>query len=96
MHEGITSHNIVFLRNKNGSIEYIEPYLCGFDFSRRHGDLSRDKHLYHSDFQIHNHLERQGEIPEHQHSKKHDIYSFGLLLVEIAFWDSIMACFRRT
>jgi hypothetical protein len=96
VHQGIGSHNVVFLQNPDGSVEYSEPYLCGFEFSRRTSDLSRDKHLYHTDFQIYQHPERQGLIPATRHTKKHDIYSFGLLLVEIALWDSIPSLFQSS
>ena len=96
VHQGIGSFNVVFLHNQEGSVQYDEPYLCGFEFSRRHSDLSRDKNLYHSDFQTYLHPERQGELPEYRHTKKHDIYSFGLLLAEIAAWDTIPALFENS
>lgn len=90
LHQGIASHNIVFFKDPvHQSIDYSQPYLFGFDFSRELNDLSRDKHLYNPTFDMYRHPDRQGRPPPKQHCKEHDIYSFGLLLFEIAVWDLI-------
>jgi hypothetical protein len=89
LHQGIASHNIVFLRDQDGTIRYSEPYLCGFEFSRMYNDFSRDKHLYKADMDIYKHPDRQGRPPKVRHSADHDYYSLGLLLVEIGMWDCI-------
>jgi hypothetical protein len=80
----------MFLRGTDGVIQHNEPYLCGFEFGRKYDELSRNKHLYKADLDAYMHPDRQGWPPRFRHTKNHDYYSFGLLLVEIASWDYIL------
>jgi tRNA A-37 threonylcarbamoyl transferase component Bud32 len=94
LHQGVASHNVMFLRGTDGLIQYNEPYLCGLEFSRKYNELSQDKHLYKADLDAYMHPDRQGRPPRLRHTKNHDCYSFGLLLVEIAIWDYIPKIFE--
>jgi len=94
LHQGVASQNVMFLRGTDDVIQYNEPYLCGFEFSRKYNELSRDKHLYKADLDAYMHPDRQGRPPRFRHTKNHDYYSFGLLLVEIASWDYIPKIFE--
>jgi hypothetical protein len=89
LHQGIASHNIVFLQGADDTVRYDEPFLCGFEFSRMHNELSRDKHLYKADVDVYKHPDRQGQPPIVRHTQGHDYYSFGLLLTEIGIWDYV-------
>lgn len=98
LHESISSQNIVFFYKKEANkkeankkeaikIEYAEPFLCGFSFSRytsqhsvaRQSDNDRIRDLY-------QHPDRQGTEPLERHSKEYDLYSFGVLMFELGFW----------
>ena len=66
------------------------PYLAGFEnarkdgpWSRRIGDGSWEKDIY-------LHPQRQGLCPSHTYSLLHDIYSLGVVLLEIAYWQSFV------
>jgi hypothetical protein len=89
LHQGIASHNIVFLQGADDTISYNEPFLCGFEFSRMHNELSRNMHLYKADVDVYKHPDRQGRPPNVRHTQDHDYYSLGLLLTEIGIWDYI-------
>lgn len=89
VHESISSLNVIFFRKcVDNTIDYSNFYLCGFSFSRvtshhstprqREDDVLRD---------LYQHPTRQGNNPLERHTKEHDIYSFGVLLSEIGFWD---------
>lgn len=97
VHESISSLNIIFFRKcDDNTIDYSEFYLCGFSFSRltsHHStprqcedDLLRD---------VYQHPTRQGNNPLERHTKEHDIYSFGVLLFEIGFWDRAPDLFSK-
>jgi hypothetical protein len=96
VHQGISSHNIVFFHppGERAKIDFTNPYLCGFQYSREAEDrsltLSADKEFGR---EIYRHPERQGNIVK-QYKPKHDIYSFGALLLDLGNWESIDHLFK--
>lgn len=94
VHQGIASYNIVFFKHTSSDhIDYSEPYLCGFDYTRESNDSSAKKHEKDTVNDIYRHPDRQGCHPPKRHTKVHDIYSFGLLLLEIGLWDLLPSMF---
>ena len=91
VHQGIASHNIIFF-TQNGSIDYRNPYLCGFEYARPSGGPSTSRRVQDFELNVYRHPDRQG-IPNKYHTKKHDIYSFGVLLLEIGIWALAKRCF---
>ncbi|KAK0621460.1 prion-inhibition and propagation-domain-containing protein [Bombardia bombarda] len=94
LHKGLRSHNIVFFRTKNGYIEYSKPYLSGFDFSRpSRADEMTDIPGPGDDaeYNLYRHPHAQSVNPEERErfKKSFDIYSLGVVLVEIARWATI-------
>jgi hypothetical protein len=89
LHQGIASHNVVFLQAADGSLRYNEPFLCGFEFSREHNELSRDMLSYKLELDVYLHPDRQGRPPKKKHTQDHDYYCLGLLFSEIAMWDYV-------
>ncbi|KAJ9133115.1 Serine threonine protein kinase [Coniochaeta hoffmannii] len=92
LHKGLRSHNIVFFRTTRGQVDYSKPYLSGFDFSRparpeEMTDIPGDD----AEYDLYRHPQAQstnpGERPRFK--KSFDIYSLGVLLVELAHWDTI-------
>ena len=95
VHQGIASHNIIFFQQEGSpNLDFSKPYLCGFDYARCTGNISVPRHLAHlgPEYDLYRHKERQ-DIADVTHTKEHDIYSFGLLLVEIGFWDTLKNIF---
>lgn len=66
------------------------PFLVGFEKFRpldgwtfRQGDLCWEKNIY-------RHPLRQGLLPEDDYMMQHDIYSLGVVLLEIGLWTSLV------
>lgn len=93
VHQGIASHNIIFFR-QNGSIDYRNPYLCGFEYARPSGAPSTSRRVQDFELNVYRHPDRQG-VPRKYHTKIYDIYSFGVLLLEIGIWALAKYCFSN-
>ena len=88
VHQGIASYNVIFLKNvETKKVDYSKPYLYGFEHSREaSGYSARLPDQYDDIRDVYRHPERQGWYPQGTHHKRHDIYSFGVLLFEIGLW----------
>lgn len=91
LHKALRSHNIVFFR-ANGRVDYRKPYLSGFDFARpacsqEYTELPGDD----NEHEIYRHpLTQHGRLgPRNPYRKSFDIYSLGIMLVELAHWQPI-------
>ena len=95
VHQSIASHNIVFLcKEGSASVDFTKPFLCGFEYTRVVGFQSNERHPGHrkSEYDLYRHPDRQDDSMQ-THKKEHDIYSLGLLLLEIGLWDTLKAAF---
>lgn len=89
LHKGIRSESIVFFTALGAEPNYRQPILCGFDYARP--DVSEEKtdptldifdnELYRHPHTLGNSLRRS--------RKTYDMYSLGVVLVEIAYWKGI-------
>lgn len=85
LHKGLRSHNIIFIRNGN-DIRWNQPYLCGFTYSRPDKQGETSEKLAHSGrFNVYRHPLTQN-APRPDYRKAFDVYSFGVILFEIATW----------
>lgn len=100
LHKGINSDNIVFPqlyskedKNSLSSLHDISPpFLIGFNYSRQETEAQTiDKSKWVNDIKssIYRHPAYQGEAAQ-GYKIHYDIYSFGLVLVEIALWVPLM------
>jgi len=99
LHKGLRSHNIVFFptasKGKNGTskkVDYSKPYLSGFDFARparadEMTEIPGDVPAY--NMYRHPSTQGQGFGPRESFRKSFDIYSLGVVLVELASWKTI-------
>jgi hypothetical protein len=93
LHKGLRSHNIVFFRTRESNkIDYSKPYISGFDFARpaRPGEpteLPKDNIEY--NLYRHPSTQNAGIGPRESYRKSFDIYSLGVILVELAHWATI-------
>lgn len=93
VHQGIGSHNIYFFKPKNSaSYDYSRPYLCGFEFARPSDGISLSICVEDFEQNVYRHPARQG-APSKYHTKKHDLYSYGILLFEVGVWNLVSNCF---
>lgn len=98
VHQAIASFNIyLFKDDHSNKVDYLKPYLHGFDYTRRTEDSSARRFVSEQDKiqDVYRHPDRQGSAPAKKHTKKHDLYSFGLLLVEISRWAQLPYAFAR-
>lgn len=88
VHKNISPETILLSRDRDGNLG--SSFLMGFQsfrFARGMTILRNDddwkKNLY-------RHPRRQGEAPEDTYKMQHDIYSMGVILLEIGLWSSFV------
>ena len=90
LHKAIRSDNILYFR-KNGVLDFADPTISGFDYARpaRSGQKTSGSDDI-VEWEIYRHPSYQGEYPNRPKAKKtFDIYSMGIVLLEIARWQNI-------
>jgi len=89
LHKGFRSSNIVFFPESDHEPDYGVPILAGFDYARPDsvGELTEAAPSY-SEHDIYRHSSTLG-VNRERYSKSHDIYSLGVVLIEVAFWQQI-------
>ncbi|KAF4875819.1 hypothetical protein CGCSCA1_v005068 [Colletotrichum siamense] len=92
LHKGLRSHNIVFFRTRAGLVDYTKPYLTGFDYSRpARSDEATDIPGDDAEYNLYRHPQVQLMNPAERERfrKTFDIYSLGVLFVELAHWKPV-------
>ncbi|GAB1199695.1 hypothetical protein APSETT444_009052 [Aspergillus pseudonomiae] len=94
LHKGLRPANILLFEDHNGHIAYGKPYISGFEDSRpaAQPNLTEEAHsrLAYDDWYRHPLIQTQ--MPRHRefpYCMQYDLYSLGILLVEIGLWKSI-------
>jgi len=87
LHQGIQSRNVCFIASAvGGAIAYSKPFLLGFSRSRGVGDDSfTDDDLL---INLYRHPERWEPQAKNRQTAIHDIYSLGIVLLEIGLWKT--------
>ncbi|GAB1320199.1 hypothetical protein MFIFM68171_10409 [Madurella fahalii] len=91
LHKGLRSHNVIFFRTTSGHVDYAKPYLSGFDFSRpaRADEVTDVPDDVEYNLYRHPHAQSTKLSERERFKKSFDIYSLGVLLVEIAHWTTV-------
>ncbi|KAJ3548169.1 hypothetical protein NM208_g1146 [Fusarium decemcellulare] len=84
LHKSIRSDNII-LGYRQARRDYSHPLIVGFEFSRDEKDRSTTEQDGCLERNIYRHPDRQGP-PENRFNALHDIYSLGVVLLEIGLW----------
>jgi len=100
VHQSICSPKVLFLRPKNpnpdtASWDYSSPFLGGFEYARPNTEPSTPRRVENFEVNVYRHPSRQG-IPTEQFHKEHDLYSYGVLLLEIGLWQLATDLFRQS
>jgi serine/threonine protein kinase len=95
LHKEINSFNIAFLYPDDGPLISIqEPYLTGFGYARPDTEEVISLAISSSTKDIYKHPDLRRERQDmgqrvQRFSRKYDIYSLGLVLLEIGLWDKV-------
>jgi serine/threonine protein kinase len=105
LHEGISSHSVIFFTSDDGNVSITKnPYLIGFGYSRPDTtaavslvksagiyDLYQHPELRKNDANMSqsNQLSGSDSISRIRFRRSYDLYSLGLVLLEIGLWDRI-------
>lgn len=86
VHKSISSHNVYFFRKTGEEWDFSSAFLGGFEYARPAQEKSNEA-FSHADFQtnVYRHPARHG-VPSEGFKRIHDIYAFGVLLLEIGLW----------
>ncbi|KAL9616061.1 MAG: hypothetical protein Q9160_009032 [Pyrenula sp. 1 TL-2023] len=89
LHKGFRSDNIIFFTCPERDADYTEPILSGFDFSRPDLlDEITEKPVSNFTHDMYRHPDALGDAGSRS-KKSWDIYSLGIVLVELAHWQII-------
>ncbi|KAK1753996.1 prion-inhibition and propagation-domain-containing protein [Echria macrotheca] len=103
LHKGLRSENILFFVNGGSAakstdpVDMSDPYISGFDYARPAESASLSEAPFQRDLlcEIYRHPAVQGQAPlepgQGGFRKVHDIYSLGLVMMEIAEWKTVDA-----
>lgn len=85
LHKSIRSQNIIFPKSDD-SVLWSRPYLVGFEYSRPdQPGAASEKPEESVRLNLYRHLRAQGE-PRQTFRKGFDVYSLGIVLLEIGLW----------
>lgn len=89
LHKSIRAHAVKFFFLTDGNrCDFANPYLTDFEFSRPLAGITRlAPQAIDLDYDVYRHPDRHG-LPGTSFSKMHDIYSLGVVLLEIGLWQT--------
>ncbi|KAI8712493.1 hypothetical protein NCS52_01347700 [Fusarium sp. LHS14.1] len=89
LHKSIRSHAIkFFFLEEDGGCDFANPYLTDFEFSRPVAGMTRlAPGVVDIDHEVYRHPDRHGS-PSINFNMTHDIYSLGVVLLEIGLWQT--------
>lgn len=92
LHKALRSSNVLFFPSPYTDLDVRFPYMTGFDNSRRSRfDETTSEVPREGRMEVYRHPDAQDDGPTLSYRKTFDIYSLGLILVEIAFWKPIVS-----
>ena len=90
LHKGLQSSNIIFFASSASGQDLSRPFVSGFELSRPSTvDKMTEKPTFDPFADIYRHPDAQSSQMDGNYRKSYDIYSLGIVLIEIAFWKRI-------
>jgi serine/threonine protein kinase len=98
VHKSIRTSNIIVLDKDSNQLSSAarfpkrlgEPFLCGFETARHDKAVSDQHGDAHWQFNIYRHPRRQGIHPQDRYTMNHDVYSLGVVLLELGLWKPLL------
>lgn len=87
VHESICSESVVIFRDAELQWCYDKPYLVNFEFSRPAGSATQYASAAAEHLILYQHPDRLQRDPV-KYTKKHDLFSLGIVLLEIGLWKT--------
>lgn len=89
LHKGIRSDNVLIFQHKTSQYwDFANPFLNGQEYARPDLEISSARYVEDFKDNVYCHPDRQG-LPRESHTKIHDIYSLGVVLLEIGLWQPV-------
>ena len=89
LHKGIRSDNVLIFQRKGSQYwDFDNPFLGGQEYARPDRETSSARYVENFKENVYRHPDRQG-LPRESHTKMHDIYSLGVVLLEIGLWQPV-------
>lgn len=90
LHKGIRSDNIIFCADTEDQVDFAEPYICGFEYSR-HSASVQDSEDVDGDAlnNLYRHPEAQGLPLFRREYKAAYVYALGIVLLELGHHRSL-------
>jgi serine/threonine protein kinase len=93
LHKDLNSKNVIFFQGSGAILNLDTPYVSGFEYARPDNISAISFSVRSSPTDIYRHPSLLGPFPAGQkrprYNKIHDIYSLGLLLLEIGLWKQV-------
>ncbi|RTE68824.1 hypothetical protein BHE90_016795 [Fusarium euwallaceae] len=90
LHKGIRSENISIVKSNEARPDLSSPYISGFELSRPKTMVEMtEKPVFDPLHDLYRHPAAQSSCPHQQYQKSYDMYSLGIVLIEIANWKRI-------
>ncbi|KAF2821236.1 hypothetical protein CC86DRAFT_111171 [Ophiobolus disseminans] len=95
VHKSLRSDSVVFFReNLSRSLMVKNPYLVNFEYSRPQASHTKLEVDTDPERNLYRHPDRQGE-PRTSFTRLHDIYSLGVVLLEIGLWQTVSSIVKE-
>ena len=89
LHKGLRSDNVLFFLQQGGTA-MTQPYLTGYEYARpdKDGETTTGGDI-NEWWELYVHPNYQGSAAKGTYRKTFDIYSLGIILLEICYWQKI-------
>lgn len=94
VHKSIRSASVKFFQKTSGRVNYPEPYLVGFEYSRPEEAATANTGEFDVENNLYRHPNRQGN-PTVKFNRTHDIYALGVVLLEIGLWKTAFSWYHE-
>ncbi|RLL96548.1 hypothetical protein CFD26_104892 [Aspergillus turcosus] len=90
LHKGVRSESILIAKPEGGQSDLSNPYISGFDLSRpKIMDNMTEKPAFDPLRDLYRYPAAQSSCPDQQYQKSYDLYSLGIVMMEIAHWKRL-------